>query len=81
MTDWRPGDFAIAKKNLPPSTITAGKFLTVSRVICHPELGLGLMFEGVPIPAPYTGFKSKCFIKVTPPSDMIERERRTKVGA
>lgn len=81
MSNWQVGDLAIALVDLPPSTIKRGQFLTVSRLVHHPMLGMGLCFRDITLPTGYSCCDPRCFLKVTPPPEMIEAERKAGVPA
>ena len=72
---------AIALGDLPPSTITRGQFLTVSRVLNYGKFGIGLHFRDVECPDVYRAFHSRAFLKVTPSPDLIAEERKAGVPA
>lgn len=79
-TPWRVGDMALALRTLPPSEVTAGRFLTVKAVV-QGSRELGLLFREVDCPNGYRAFAAAAFLKVTPPREMIERERKVEVPA
>ncbi len=74
-TPWRVDDMALAMHTLPPSGVTAGRFLTVAAVV-QGSRELGLLFREVECPKAYLAFAAAAFLKVTPPRDLIEQERR-----
>lgn len=77
---WRVGDMALALRTLPPSAVTAGRFLTVTKVV-QGSKELGLLFREVECPDGYLAFAAAAFLKITPPRKMIEAERRVEVPA
>lgn len=79
-TPWRVGDMAVALRTLPPSMVTAGRFLTVSEVV-RGKLELGLLFREVECPKEYRAFAASAFLKVTPPREMIAEQCKAGVPA
>ena len=77
-TPWRVGDMALALRTLPPSAVTAGRFLTVAKVVQGSQ-ELGLLFREVECPEGYLAFAAAAFLKVTPPRDLIPDEYKSFV--
>ena len=97
MSNWEPGDMALCVKQGPwlatfedgrielGNGPRAGQFLTVREVGVGMTSPCALKFSDFPdIPTErgaFVGFESYCFVKVTPPADMIAEERIFEVTA
>jgi hypothetical protein len=83
--DWRAGDLALCirgkrwkfKGRMGP---VCGQICTVRRVGLDEEGTLGLWFNEFPGDRCRDGFWARAFIKVTPPAEMIEQERKAGRG-
>lgn len=94
MSDWQAGDIALCVSARHPNFaepspyVRRGRFYTVTRVYpINPGDPFALPGECVLILKEHDtshlrkGFPSSLFIKVTPPREMIEQERKVEVPA
>lgn len=83
--DWEVGDFALCVndkwdnegKPVPEDAPRRGEVRTVRGLYPNRKYGLFLAFE----PKPPRAFLASHFVKVTPPREMIEQERKAGVPA
>lgn len=87
MTDWRRGDIALCVSDRQwmnimgeplPSAPRRGRFYTVAVVMNLPHYGGVYLHFGE---WPSKAWDDRAFVKVTPPRELIEEERKAGVSA